>query len=278
MGGGPRSRLDIFQVLSQFNTMNNLLSLAPYGLGPLVAAYGAARGARAAYSSVSRRPAYRKARRVPRSLRIRGLHTFRRTVNFPLVYTPNAGFVSGALSGSSATFTFSLSELRMYLGAGSVAFAIPSYTDFTNLFDAWRIKSVKISMFFQNTSSTVASATTNMPLLVHAWDYEDNSVDASSAINQKDNSKRFQFGNGSAPMGALVTYGKPRATSTGPLTFGGSAGLKQEPAKTWLETTHPEVQYNAWKVYVDGFAATQATTEGSFSTYVDIVYELKDVV
>jgi len=95
--------------------MDNLLQLAPYGLGPLVAAYGAARGARAAYSAVSRRPAYRKTRRVPRSLRVKGVHPFRRTVSGSISYTPSLGFVIGGLSGSSLTMTFSLSEMRLYL-------------------------------------------------------------------------------------------------------------------------------------------------------------------
>jgi len=82
--------------------------------------------ARAAYSAVSRRPAYRKTRRVPRSLRVKGVHPFRRTVSGSISYTPSLGFVIGGLSGSSLTMTFSLSEMRLYLGASSVASNVPS--------------------------------------------------------------------------------------------------------------------------------------------------------
>ena len=258
--------------------MNNLLQLAPYGLGPLVAAYGAARGARAVYSATSRRPAYRKTRRVPRTLRVKGLHSFRRSINLAADYIPTTGFTVGALTGTSMTLTFSLSEVRGYLGASSFAIAVPGATDFTNLFDAWRIKAVRVSVFFQNTSSTSASVATNMPLIVYVWDKEDKSIDSIATINQFETSKRYQFGNGASRGGALMTMGKPHASSTGPLTNGGSAGIKVEPASTWLETTQPTVEYQSLKLGVDGFGATQATTEGRFAFYIDVFYELKDVI
>jgi len=117
-----------------------------------------------------------------------------------------------------------------------------------------------------------------MPLLVYVWDKEDKTLDSITTLNQFENAKRYQFGNGAARNGALITTGKPQASSTGPLTNGGSAGLKLEPVTTWFETTQPAVEYCSLKMAVDNFLATQATPEGSFSYYVDISYELKGVV
>jgi len=49
-----------------------------------------------------------------------------------------------------------------------------------------------------------------MPLLVYVWDKEDKTLDSITTLNQFENAKRYQFGNGAARNGALITTGKPR--------------------------------------------------------------------
>lgn len=258
----------------------DLLSLAPYGLAPLAAAYGASRLGRAAYSSVRKGlPARKRARaRIPTSLKLKGTHTFRRSTFHQADITPSLGFVNGALNGNAIVFTFSLAEIRMYIGAGSVVSAIPSYTEFTTLFDCWRVKSVKLHAFFQNTNSPTSQITTCAPLLHYVWDSDDHVIPSLGDVNQYTGVKRYQFCNGASKGGALVTTGRPHATSTGVMTTGGSAGTKTEPLSTWMETAQSGIEFNSLKMVFDSFGATQATPEGRISFYFDIVYEFKDVV
>jgi len=261
----------------KMDALSALLSLAPYGLGPAAAAYGGYRAIRGVRKST--RPTKRM--RISRPLRVGGVHSFRRTTMLPIAYLPATGFSFAGLSGSALSFTFTLADCRCYLGASSSAVPVPSSTEFSTLFDSWRIRGVKVSAFFQNNTSSTQQITTCMPLLSYVWDKDDHTVASLGDINQFQNVKRFQFGNGAAKSGCLVSYGKPQATSTGVFTAGGAtSGQKVEPHSTWMETSAAGIasEYNSMKVVADLFGATQASSEGIISFYFDVTYEMKGVV
>lgn len=213
---------------------------------------------------------------VGRSLTIRGTHTFKRTIQTSVPYVPSTGFQSGVAS-LGLSMAFSLSSLKITTGS-VVTQSVPGFTDLTNLFDKWRLVGVTVKVFFQNNSSLTSSILTCMPLLNYVWDTNDDAVPGIGAILQYPTVRQFQFGNGAAASGCLVTSGKPLAhLGTGDDVIGGTTGgTRPEKYGAWCDTSVPQVQHNSLKMYLDSFSATQATSEGAFSFYVDMVYQCKD--
>lgn len=214
---------------------------------------------------------------IGRSLSIKGMHSFKRTVQFIVPYIPTTGFQIGTAS-QSLSLAFSLNQLQIMTGSQS-AIAIPGFADLVALFDKWRISGVRVKIFFQQSSSSVASVSTNMPLVNYVVDTSDGAAVALADILQYPDVRQYQFGNGATTAGCLSVGVKPRAhLTTGDQIIGqaAAAGGRVEPAAMWMDTTAPAVQYNSLKMVLDGFGATQATSEGSFSFYVDVTYQCKD--
>lgn len=66
---------------------------------------------------------------------------------------------------------------------------LPSYTDFTNLYDRYRITGVKLQITYLDNNAAVNGLSV-LPVLNYAIDYDDNSVVASeSAIQEKQDCK-----------------------------------------------------------------------------------------
>lgn len=258
------------------DALSSLLRLAPYGLAPFAGAYGAYRGGR---SLVGKRK--RTARRIPRSLNVKGIHTFRRTAQFPMAYSPANGVAYGTGTGNSVAITFSLADINVKVGSGVGSAGVPNATELTSLFDKWCISKVTVRLFFQDNSSSTGVTATNMPLLNYVWDNSDNTIEVLSDINQHPSVKRFQFGSGTAKNGCLTTTGYPQGhLLTGDAISGGTAttGSRPEPKGTWFDTTTPSVSHYCLKMVFDPIGATQVSSEGSFSFYVDVTYKCKDVI
>lgn len=261
-------------------TLAALASLAPYGIGPAIAGYGAYRGARSFGKAALRSLPPRKKMRIPRMISARGQHKIRRSVTIVIPYSPLNGFTVGGGTGQNLNFGYSLSAISMLCGGATSTLAVPNSTQMSTLFDKWRISSVRAQIYFQDNSSTTSVNTTNMPLLNYVWDTSDNAVEALSDMLSHDKCRRYQFGNGAAKGGCLRTSGRPQATlGTGDLLLGGTTtGSHVEPRATWFQTTTPNVLHNCLKIVADPIGATLATSEGSFSFYFDIMYDLKDII
>lgn len=213
---------------------------------------------------------------VGRSLTIRGTHTFKRTMQFSVPYVPSTGFQIGT-ANYGMSLSFSLSTIKVTTGTVTTL-PVPGYTDLTSLFDKWRIVGATVKIFFQNNTSLTSSILTCMPLVNYVWDTNDDSLTQFASILQYPFVRQFQFGNGATAAGCLLTSGKPLAhLGTGDDVIGGTTGgTRPEKYGAWCDTTAPGVQHNALKFFLDSFSATQATSEGAFSFYVDMVYQCKD--
>jgi len=261
------------------DALSALARLAPYGLGPIAGAYGAYRGSRAV-SKLTRRT--KPMRRIPRGINVKGLHTFKRAINFIVPYSPLNGIV-GVAGGLDNRFslTFGLDQIVLLVGAVRSGYAVPNFTELTALFDKWRIKGVTVSVFFQDNSSSTGVTATNMPLLNYVWDTSDNSLESIAEMNQHPNVKRQQFGSGSTRTGCIRTSGRPLThLNTGDSISGGLASTGSRPEKygTWIDTVSPSTSFYALKGVFDPLGATQVVSQGSMSFYIDITYELKDVI
>ena len=119
-----------------------------------------------------RKPAYRRKRVMKRTrARISNVHAFKRKVVLGNVTAYNNG---GVTTNAASAFSFKLSDL-------------PQYTDFTALFDQYKITGVKLDFipFADNVSWEVASngaavAAPGGPLMI-ATDYDDVTLPASAS-------------------------------------------------------------------------------------------------
>lgn len=119
-----------------------------------------------------RKPAYRRKRIMKRpGARVTNVHAFKRKVVLGNVTAYNNG---GVTTNAATAFSFKLSDL-------------PQYTDFTALFDQYKITGVKLDFipFADNVSWEVASNGASIsapggPLMI-ATDYDDVSLPASAS-------------------------------------------------------------------------------------------------
>lgn len=208
-----------------------------------------------------------------RSLTIRGVHPFRRTVQVPILYQSATGFGYSTLTADNISFQFNLTSVILNLAGSQFSIAVPGATDLSNLFDKWRIDSVSCKVFYQDTQSATASNATGMPIIVSVWDANDGNPAVLGDLLQYPGVKIYQFGNGASATGAMTTAGKPLAAS---ITGLAAAGPSSEKHGTWLNTAVPATQYLGLKMSNDSLGATSATNGGQYSFYFTINYSCKD--
>jgi len=113
--------------------------------------------------------------RIPRYIPMKGMHKFSRTIPINLSLNSALGFVddAGATVGSFLSFTYTLAGVRVNGNTGlfSRTYNMPNSSDFTNLFDNYRIDGVTIKMISGVTGVGVQTTTGHvMPWL---WVFND---------------------------------------------------------------------------------------------------------
>lgn len=82
------------------------------------------------------------------------------------------GFVAANLTGVTGALQFCLSD-------------VPTPTDFTSLFDQWRIQQVKVEFIPLSAPFGASTTATNLPYLITALDYDDATTPANAAVLQQ---------------------------------------------------------------------------------------------
>jgi hypothetical protein len=134
---------------------------------------------------------------VPRPLSV-ATYKFTRTCAFQFGYNSYAGFTSpsGALVyGNGLGLKFQLSQMVLSGTFVTVTQALPNYTEFTSLFDRWRITNVRLKFHYASNianGSAVPGTLTGvaLPILQIANDYDDAAPPASNVeLLQRQNTK-----------------------------------------------------------------------------------------
>ncbi len=129
---------------------------------------------------------------------------------------------------------------------------VPTSTDFTNLFDQYRIVAVEAIYVF---STHVLSAQARYPRITFAVDYSDASNPASEAeVLQYQNAESFQFGQVKHTFKRVL---KPRAALA---AFEGAfSGYGMASANQWFDTNDSSIEYYGTKEWVVNYNTTLAT-------------------
>lgn len=158
---------------------------------------------------------------------------------FRTIRTVNVGAITAGLTDTGVGRTFKLSNL-------------PNTTEFTNLFDQFRIVMVEAEYVF---STHILASQARYPRITFAVDYSDASNPATeSEVLQYQNAESFQFGQVKhtfkrvlKPLAALAAY-------QGTFTAYGTASSTQ-----WFDTNNSSVEYYGTKEWINNYNTTLAT-------------------
>jgi len=157
--------------------------------------------------------------------------TFRRTYSLTIL-SANTGVTANG-------FTFALSNL-------------PNYTEFTSLFDQYRILQASVSFLPYSNSSQSGTVNSSFPGIIgSAVDYDDASLPAQTDLQQYESYKRnscyVEFVRTIKPRLAIATYNGS--------TFTGYANKYAQ----WIDANSPGVPHYGLKTVITGSTYTAST-------------------
>lgn len=196
------------------------------------------------------------------------IHKFSRMTTNTVPITPSTGWNA---SGFDLEISFSLNSTNFYIGgvlAGTAA--NPGASDFTALYDFYRLDSVEVSLMYgANMFAPGTAAVAQLPIMNIAFDPSDISVTSLSSILQYQDLHTVQMGN-QRTMNGYVVQCKPRPL----LTAGGTAtAVVQE--NPWINKDTPTIPYYGLKIFYDSAGSTAATVIGIVSFYIKYHWSMK---
>jgi len=185
--------------------------------------------------------------------------------------------------------TINVNDSAPYLGSRSFILSdLPSYTEFTALFDRYKINGAKIAFYqpYQNGAATsvtqATTAVTTLPMIrLHtAVDYDDASTPSSVAVLEQYTSyKCVELTSPNIRGGKVTRYLKPRLAVS--VYGGGVFGNYGNSKAMWIDTSSPSVNFYGIKwayepIYSDGVGSAwlQKTT---IQVSVTLYFSCKDV-
>jgi len=179
------------------------------------------------------------------------IYPFERIVEFDSAINLNSGF--GAQTGLAGNgpglgFAFTLDNLRAeFTNGATVDSPISGSSDFTNLFDQWRIDRVDMHIYFNQTNQTLQPSTVNtyaMPVLRVVTDLDNTDVSNTEPIVQYPQCRSFQVGMSQKFSHTVYNPGVvfDAQIDTNPSL---ASSVRRSP---WLDTAVPEVAHFGIKV------------------------------
>lgn len=193
-------------------------------------------------TTMRRRPRRtRVRRRTRRSLRTLKVYHFKRTVQL--------ASITGGLAQQFGALTFQLDDL-------------PNYTEFTNLFDDYRINAVSLKFIPNRNSSDFAGgvAPPGISNFYTVFDYNDATVPG--AVNDL-----MQYPNLKITQSSRMLTRTLRPASLDVVSAGGTTASVNPKWKQWLSTASPDVNHYGLKYCLDAFSAANAVTYQVYATF-----------
>ncbi len=192
----------------------------------------------------------------------------RRVVNIPVTPNPitriaratarkmtyNAANGLDGFAGYDLQLTFAPGATRYHIsGAAVYADSLPGLTDFSNLFDSWRISKVVVRIDIPLGLSNSASAPSYVPQIVYAPDYNDATGANKTDLLQYPQVQVHNFNkDGFTPF--LVEF-SPRALVEVPSGVVSTA-YSTLPSSSWFRTSNMDSQHYGIKMVFDNYGST----------------------
>lgn len=180
-------------------------------------------------------------------------HVFERTTLISVPVWTNSGIGASvnatAGAGYGMAFEFSLTQLLMNIGNGAIsgtqAVTYQGYTEFTALFDEYKILNAKIKMMFTNNNSSVNSPSTALPEFLAITDQDDSTPPADIyAVMQYQKIQIKQLGQANDPLKRTV-YPKPLVQT---YRTSVTTGYSTPPAPIWIDVNQADVPHYGCKM------------------------------
>lgn len=194
-------------------------------------------------------------------------HKYVRSCTFGQSYVVGIDTRTGfSLNGTSTglfnmQFNFTLAGVNsQFGGAAPTVLPLPNYTEFTALYDQYKIDYVECQFFFSNNTSSVNSPGTTMPIMYLCKDYDDSNVANYTDLQQYQNCKCWQLGNRTNSDGKYTIFVKPNVDIA--LYQGITTGYARGKSM-FVDTSSPSVPHYGIKIAYDPiFTPASATNVG----------------
>lgn len=154
---------------------------------------------------------------------------------------------------------------------------LPSYTEFTNLFDQFRITGVKINFIFDKNTSLISLSPTevhnpNIPNLVWVYDFDD----ASALANMTDYEQYESF-KCKQLIRPIRLFIRPKPSMA---AYAGAAwnGYMQGSNKVWIDCSTPGVEYYGikWATSGEMGGGVGANFNGTLRVFYTVYIQCRD--
>lgn len=206
-------------------------------------------------SSTSSRRSRMSRRLSRRGTKLRGptpygfKYPFERVVDYDVPLNLSTGWAPGGTSnGLGLGFSFTLDNLQVEFGNGSTTdIAINGSSDFTSLFDQWRIERVDMLMYYTGQNHTVQPSTINtyaMPIFRVVTDLDNSDVSATEILEEYPQCRTWQTGMSRA-MKHTVYYPGVQTTAQLDTAADVPAIVKRAP---WIDCATAGIAHHGIKV------------------------------
>ena len=209
-----------------------------------------------------------------RSLKLRKKKTLvtpvvkaRRSVQQHMAYNPSSGFAGG---GFDLGVAFSLGNMELTIGGVTTYTpSLPSVSEFTNLFDEYRLKSVDLEIYYsQGSSNTVTYPT---PMLHIAND--DNSAGSFNLADMQQYPYGHTYQLSQAGIKGPIKWRVTPSCRLDALTTTGLTSTSALDANDWIDTSSSNVRFLGTRLWIDNLGRSVDIDMGTIT--VKATYNLE---
>ena len=213
---------------------------------------------------------------VSRAIKSYSEHCYKRSCQGVWPMNLQTGF---SLGSYDMEFSFALAGQNNYIGGGFInTSALPDVTEFTNLYDQYRIDKIHMRFGFTNNSSGVNTPTTELPILKICTDYDDVGAITSNQILQYAGMKTFQVGNGGKANDGWYDYWVTPMPQVATYRTAIASGYSRPEKSIKIDTQYNDVPHYGVKLFWDNFGLANAVTVGNLcivTTYYLTMFHTK---
>jgi len=189
------------------------------------------------------------------------IHRYSRMTSQVVTLNPTSGFNT---VGFDLSIVFSLNATQFFIGGVLASTASnPGASDFTSLYDQYRLEGVEVAfMYGANLIAPGLATAAQLPIMNIVFDATDVSTISLSSILQYQDLHVVQLGNQRTQNGYTVVC-KPRPLST--LSSTAQAGVMNAP---WISKDTPTVGHYGIKMFYDSAGSTLNAVMGTLTMYV----------
>lgn len=196
---------------------------------------------------------------------------FQRAISFTLpMYTgTTGGFGWNGAGTNTLQMYFSLQACHYDTGGSANTTNMPNYTEFTGLFDEWRIRHVDIDMYYSRNDHSGTSID-QLPIILSCVDYTDSlPLSVISDVLEYDPFEVRQLGNQRAEDPRCRFPLNPRLNITN------NAGGTALSGDQWCNSIYPDVLWRGRKFWYNNTTIGAAALAGSITFIVTVDYEFR---